>query len=318
MTAPNLGDLLVTTARHWSSKVADNVTNNNALLAYMNKRGNIKVNAGGGRVLDEYLMWGTNNSVQAYTDYDVFTPPTSDQEVIDSASYTPKQTGGFCSISGREESMNQGEYQRKDLLEARMNQLEANLQNNIAVQLYSNGTGSGGKDIGGLQLLVADTPSAAGTVGGINQVTYTWWRNYTSGTLTLGPTTIQAAMNAAYLGTLRGKDQVDLILADLIMYNYYWTSLQTIQRITEVEKGVAGFRTLAFMGADVIFDVNCPSKRMYFINTSDLKFRYYPGRWFATGDKRTIQNADYVVVPMWIMGNLVTGRRASHGVIIDD
>ena len=41
MTAPNLGDLLVTTARHWSKTVADNVTTNNALLAYMNKRGNI-------------------------------------------------------------------------------------------------------------------------------------------------------------------------------------------------------------------------------------------------------------------------------------
>ncbi len=318
MTAPNLGDLLVTTARHWSKTVADNVTTNNALLAYMNKRGNIKEKTGGGRLLDEYLMWGTNNSVQAYTDYDVFTPPTSDQEVIDAAEYNWKQTGGFCSISGREEAMNAGEWARRDLLEARMNQLDANLQNNISVQLFSNGTGSGGKDIGGLQSLIADNPAAAGTVGGINQVTYTWWRNYTSGSLTLSATNIQAAMNAAYLGTLRGKDQVDLILADTIMYTYYWTSLQTIQRITEVEKGEAGFRALAFQGADVIYDANCPSKRMYFVNTKYHTFRYAPGRWFAVGDKRTIQNADYVVVPMWIMGNLVTARRAAHGVIIDD
>jgi hypothetical protein len=102
------------------------------------------------------------------------------------------------------------------------------------------------------------------------------------------------------------------------MYTYYWTSLQTIQRITEVEKGEAGFRALAFQGADVIYDANCPSKRMYFVNTKYLTFRYAPGRWFAVGDKRTIQNADYVVVPMWIMGNLVTARRAAHGVIIDD
>ena len=214
--------------------------------------------------------------------------------------------------------MNRNEWQLKNLLEARLDQMEANIKNSIAVQLYSNGTGTGGKEIGGLQLLVADNPAAAGTVGGINQVTYPWWRNYTSGSITLGATTIQAAMNAAYLGTLRGKDQVDLILADNIMYTYYWTSLQTIQRITTVEKGVAGFNVLAFQGADVLYDVNCPTKHMYFINTSDLKFRYASGRWFATGKAREIQNADYIVQPMWVMGNLVTGRRASHGVIIDD
>ncbi len=318
MAAVNLGDLLVTTARAFSKTVADNVTNNNALLKYLNKRGNIKEKLGGGRVIDEYLMYNTNGSVSPYTDYDTFTPPTTGQEVIDAAEYAWKQTGGFVAISGREEAMNAGEFQRKDLLTARLDQLDANIQNSIAAQLFSNGTGSGGKEIGGLQLLVADAPSGAGTVGGINQATNPFWRNYASGTVTVASGDIQGRMNTAWLSTFRGTDQIDLILADSTLYSTYWASLQAIQRITTAEEGKAGFATLKYQAADVVYDYNCPSKHMYFLNTKYLACKYAPGKWFTTGDKRTIANADYVVVPMWVMCNLTTGRRAAHGVLVDD
>lgn len=318
MAAVNLGDLLVTTARAFSKTVADNVTNNNALLKYLNSKGNVKEKLGGGREIDEYIMYNTNGSVAPYTDYDTFVPPTTGQEVIDAANYAWKQTGGFVAISGREEAMNSGEYQRKDLLEARLKQLDANIQNSIASQLFSNGTGSGGKEIGGLQLLVADAPSGAGTVGGINQATNSFWRNYASGTVTVAYTDIQQKMNVAWLSTFRGRDQIDLILADSSLYQMYWQSLQAIQRITTSDEGKAGFNSLKFQNADVIYDANCPAKHMYFINTDYLSCKYAPGRWFATGDKRTIANADYTVVPMWVMCNLTTGRRAAHGVLVDD
>lgn len=318
MAAVNLGDLLVTTARAFSKTVADNVTTNNALLSYIDKRGNIKEKQGGGRVIDEYIMYNTNGSVAPYTDFDTFVPPTTGQEVIDAAEFAWKQTGGFVSISGREEAMNAGEYQRKDLLEARLDQLNANVENSIATQLFSAGTGSGGKEIGGLQLLIADAPSGAGTVGGINQATNSFWQNYSSGSVTITSGTIQGFMNTAWLSTLRGKDQVDLILSDSTLYTAYWASLQTIQRITTSDVGKAGFNVLKFQAADVVYDANCPAKRMYFVNTKYLSLKYAPGRWFAVGDKRQIANADYTVVPLWVMCNLVTGRRKAHGVLIDD
>jgi hypothetical protein len=42
------------------------------------------------------------------------------------------------------------------------------MQNNLSADMYSDGTATSGKQIGGLQLLVADTPTT-GTVGGINR-----------------------------------------------------------------------------------------------------------------------------------------------------
>lgn len=314
----NVGDLVVTTMRHYSKTVVDNVTNNNALLYYLNKNNNIKEKANGGREIDEYIMWGTNTSAQFYDGYDTFNPPTDDQNVIDVAQFNWKQQGGFVSISGKEEAMNAGEYELKNLLEARVNQLDANLQNQFALSLYSAGTGSGGKELTGLQAMIADTPSSAGTYGGINQAANAFWRNYTSGTLTLTSANIQTAMNNAWLGTIRGKDVPDLILSDYTLYGAYWTALQSIQRITASSVGEAGFTSLKFQNADVIPDVNCTAKRMYFVNTKHMTFTYAPNRWFQVGKQRTIQNADYIVVPMFTMGNLTCKRRASHGVIIDD
>ena len=81
---------------------------------------------------------------------------------------------------GKELAMNRGKAAVIDLLEARIKHLKANLRNTAAASLYSDGTGSGGKEFGGLKLLIADAPSGAGVVGGIDQAANAFWRNKVS------------------------------------------------------------------------------------------------------------------------------------------
>jgi hypothetical protein len=314
--AVNLGDLVATTLRNVSSGIADNVTNDNGFLAHLNSKNNIKKSVSGGREIDEAIMYGSNNSVQFYDGYDTFTPPTSDQEVIDLATYNWKQLGGFIAVSGKEQAMNRSEEQRFEFVEVRLKQLIANMKNTFATSLYSTGTGSAGKELGGLQLLVADDPTAAGTVGGINQVTYTFWRNQYSAAASTDATTIQARMNSMWLATKRGRDQTDLILADDDMYGYYWASLQALQRFTTSDFGDRGGGDLLYKKAMVIYDDQCPNKHMYMLNSDYLHFKYAEGRWFEAGKNRTIQNADYDVTPLFVMGNLTCSNRARQGVII--
>jgi len=75
---------------------------------------------------------------------------------------------------------NTGPDQVIDLLTTRMENAEYTMMNNISTAVYADGTGSNSKEIGGLQHLVADTPTT-GTVGGINRATSTnsFWRNVT-------------------------------------------------------------------------------------------------------------------------------------------
>lgn len=316
MASPNVGALVATTLRNRRKSLADTVSNHNALLWLMDKKGQIKEVAQGGRTIFEPLIHGSNSSVQFYDGYDTFTPPTVGQEAIDGAEYNWKQLGGFVAISGREAVINSGKAQVIDLVEARIKQLQANLKNSASTSLYSDGTGSSGKEFGGLRLLVADDPTAAGTVGGINQVTFPFWRNQFSAAAATTKSSVKGRMNSMYLQTLRGKDHTDLILCDDDFYTYYEESLQDAARFTDSKMADAGFNSLKYKGANVVYDDACPDKHMYFLNTDSLAFRYAPNRWFEVGDERPVLNADYSVTPVWVMGNLTTNNRALNGVII--
>jgi hypothetical protein len=316
MADANVGALVATTLRNRRKSLADNVTKHNALLARMDSKGQLKEVAQGGRTIFEPLIYGDNSSVQFYDGYDTFTPPTVTQETIDGSEWNWKQLGGFVAISGREQVMNSGKAQVVDLVEARIKQLQAQLRNTASTSLYSDGTGSSGKEFGGLRLIVADDPTTAGTVGSINQVSNSFWRNKFSPSTATTSGTIKARMNAMWLNTVRGMDKVDLILADDDMFTYYETSLQDQARFTDSKSADAGFTSLKYKDADVVFDASCPDKRMYFLNTDSLAFRYAPNRWFEVGDAQKVLNADYSVTPVWVMGNLTCNNRALNGVII--
>lgn len=317
MAVPNLGDLVVTTFEHQASKIADTITNEHAVLNYMARKGNI-TDTSSGRQLWEPVLYGTNSSTKWYDNYEIFTPPT-DQEVVDAAVYDWRQQGGFIAISGKEEIMNSGKAEKISFAKARIQQLLANLKNDAGQSLYSTGTGSGGKELGGLQLLVADDPTAAGTVGGISQATNTWWRNQTNqavaGTTTTIPANLVQAMNKMWIACSVGSEMPDLITADQNTYTYYEQYLQQYMRFSKVDKADAGFMGLEYKRATVVYDAYTPTDHMYFLNTDSLFLRAAPSRLWTRGDKRTIQNGDYDVIPVWFMGNLVTNNRRRNGVL---
>lgn len=318
MAVPNLGDLVATTLAKWDTKLFDTITTEHALLNTMAKKGNVAVTANG-REIYEPVIYGENSSQKWYSGYEIFTPPT-DQNAIDVASYQWKQQGSFISISGLEAIQNSGESQMIAFAEGRTKQAMANLKNTAGEAMFSTGTGSGGKEIGGLQSLVADNPAAAGTVGGIDQVANTWWRNAfnTSVTGSAGAAiqlALVTAMNTMWRQVTVGTEKPDLIVMDDVGFGIYEASLQDQVRFTQTNKADAGFGELAYKQSAVVFDAYCPLRHVYMLNTDTLFLRAAPGRMWNRDEKRKIQNADYDVIPIWFMGNLVTGNRKRNGVI---
>ncbi len=321
--AVNLTELVATTLRNRDRFVADNVTNHNALLRTLEDGSGIK-NAGGGRELTEPLLYN-ELATKFYDGFETFSIDTS-QEVIDAAVYQWKQLGGFSFISGKEKIMNREKWQAVGIAEARVDALIAGLRNKTGLSLYGDGTGEGGKEFGGLRLLVADDPTGAGTVGGIDQVAEPWWQNqhdFTTAAITAE--TILSRMNAMQLATTRGTDQANLIMANAAYFTAYWESLQVNARHTSAKLADAGFRTLEFIGTPVVYDAQCATDltntgagRMYFLNTKYLCFRKAPERWFSTEEARKVENADYDVIPNWTMGNMTTNARFLNGVIGGD
>ena len=205
---------------------------------------------------------------------------------------------------------------------ARVKNAERTMANNMSTGIYSDGTGSAGKQIGGLQLLVADT--GLGTVGGINATNFSFWANdiydFSTEGITASATTVQAAMNRCWMRTSRNRDQIDLIVADNVYYGYYWQSLQAIQRFTDETSAAAGFKSLKFMGADVVLDGglsgDAPASHMYFLNTDYLFFRPHRDRnMIMLADKNAV-NQDAVVKTILWGGAMTISNRKLQSVIV--
>lgn len=247
----------------------------------------------------------------------------SPSDVISAAEFDWKQASVAVTISGLEQAQNSGPDALIDLLETRIDVAEKTMQNNLSQDMYSDGTASSGKQIGGLQLLVADSP-ATGTVGGINRATYSFWRNQaysatSDGGSAASAANIQRYMNALYQRTARQTDKVDLILADTNYYNFYLSSLQAIQRITSDEMAQAGFQSLKYMGADVVFDGGigggCPANHMYFLNTDYIYWRPHRDRNMVPLDRTQSINQDATVQLIIWMGNMTMSNAQLQGVI---
>lgn len=327
----NLGEIIATTLRSRTGQLADNVSNNNALLTRLNTKGRIKPFTGGSQILQE-ISYANNATAMMYSGYQ--TLDITPVKVIDAATFDIKQAAVGITISGLEMLKNSGKEQVIDLLDARIDVAEDTMSNMISTGLYSDGTNYGGLDITGLRAAVSTTPTS-GTYGGFDRSVSSnaFWRNqsttFSGLSLTAGSDTIQRAMNTLYLKQVRGTDMVDLILADNTYFTYYLESLQAITRITDKSGDMGKFQSLQFMGADVVLDgglisgsnnsgvsyAGVPSSQMYFLNTKYLHYRPHADRNMIVSDERFSVNQDAICKLILWAGNLTGSNMSLQGVL---
>lgn len=303
-------DIIATTIQSRSKQIADNVTKNNALLARLNQRGNIRTISGGNTILEE-LSFAENGNAGFYSGYDLL--PVATQDVISAAEFSIKQLACPVVMSGLEMLQNSGKEAFIDLLEARINVAEATMANKLAQSIYSDGTGSSGKEVTGLNAAV---PSAntTGTYGGIDRATWTFWRSqlydFSNNTVTPSATTIQNGLNTLWSSLVRGADRPDLIILDNTYWSYYMSSLQALQRFSDPSTGSLGFPTLKFMDADVVLDGGiggyCPAATGFMLNTKYISLRPHKDRNMVSlsPSKRYAINQDAEVQILGWAGNL--------------
>ena len=310
MSFPNVTDIVATTIQSRTRQIADNVTKNNALLARLNERGNIKP-ISGGNVIFEELSFAENANAGFYSGYDLL--PVAAQDVISAAEFNIKQLACPIVMSGLEMLQNSGKEAFIDLLESRINVAESTMANKLAQSIYSDGTGSSGKEVTGLNAAVPSDPTT-GTYGGIDRATWAFWRSklydFSANSVTPSATTIQAGLNSLWSSLVRGSDRPDLIVLDNTYWTYYMGSLQAQQRFTDPKTGSLGFPTLKFMDADVVLDGGiggyCPSATGFMLNTKYLKLRPHKDRNMVSlsPNRRYAINQDAEVTILAWAGNI--------------
>lgn len=330
MSFPAVTDIVATTIELRSKTISDNVLNNNAALAYIQSKGNVKMVSGGSEILEE-ISFAENGNAGWYSGYDLL--PVAAQDVLSAARFNLKQAAVPVIVSGLEELQNAGPSQMIDLMDGRVTVAESTMQNLISQGLYGDGTGSGGKTIVGLDAIVpVDASTAAdrvdvGTYGSIDRATWSFWRPvYIKPGVALTAATIQAAMNSVWGKLVRGREAPDLIVSDTTMWGLYMASLQSQQRFTDPSSANLGFPSIKFMNADVVLDgglyypssaygTGATTKTMYFLNTRHLKWRPHSQRNMVplSPNRRYAVNQDAEVAILAWAGALTCNNQALQG-----
>ena len=311
MVQPNasIGEMLTVTMFKRSKKMGDGISRNIPFLKFI--KNNQKVVSGGHSLLEEQLF-AENASYQRYAGSETLN--TNQTEQFTSFQFNWKQIAIAVVINGLESDVqNTGPEAVFDLLEKRIEAAEYTMLNSMAVDIESDGTADGGKQIGGLGLLVSSAPTS-GTVGGIDRATYSWARNQlldaSDNSITLSPSTIQSFFGICVDALTRNNERPGLIYAGGTHYRWYRESLQTVQRIMKVGESTVDTvgSTLEFLGIPVINGggyqgiANATTTR--FLNLNHLFFKTAAKRNFVPLKARDSFNQDATVRYLAWAGNM--------------
>jgi hypothetical protein len=195
---------------------------------------------------------------------------------------------------------------------------ESSITNLLAGGVYSDGTGSGGKEVTGLNAAVPVAPTS-GTYGGIDRATWTFWQSKINNTSGLTASTIQAALNTLWAQLVRGTDRPDLMVSDSTIWALYMSSLQAQQRFTNVDSANLGFPSIKYMDCDYFLDGGiggfCPAGTLFMLNTKYIFWRPHRNRNMVplSPNKRYAVNQDAEVQIIGWAGNLTTSGSQFQG-----
>lgn len=334
MAEPGLSELVTTTLRRRSGLLKDNVRNNNVVYKSMDENDGV-INGISGRTILEEMAYQENATFTRYDGCQVLN--TSYNPTITAAEFDPKQFAAAVVISGKEKRQNSGKEGIIKLLDARIKVAESTLENNLNADMLSDGTADGGKQIGGLKLLVSKTPNL-GIVGGIDRGTAggAFYRNFkldtandNIGTPAVGLTTATNVLDRltyCIINTTRLTDRVKILLAGQAYYRSTMSSLQAIQRITDTANvGRVGFKALdvegvpMYLGGGVSFggEPLVQADLCYGLNTRYVKLYTWTGANMEPLEDQQSINQDCWVQLVVFMGNMTTSAPRLNFVMFD-
>lgn len=316
MANPNWGEVATATLEHRRKKIADAVSKNNILYYELRRRKSIKTIGGGRTIITPIMVGDENANFQWYQGRETLN--VAGQEILTSAEFPWKQYACGVSISGLEMMQNDGPEQIINMMSSRMEHAEKTIMNQMHKSAHGDGTAFGGKEFGGLALLVSE--AAGATVGGINSGTDTWWDNFRRALGSAPSTaTIYNDMLQVYLNICRGTDKPTLVTADNLWFSTYSTSLQAQERFMNANLASGGFTNIMFHTVPVVADgglggFHPDGMRFLNCNTIELIMHKKRNNVVLGGPRRPLtEDSDTVILAG--MGNFCINNRMLNGVL---
>lgn len=276
-------------------KFRDNIFTGARLLSVFKKYGGVK-EVDGGQSLVVGLEYATNPTVGSSTPWHEITFQETDE--FTSAQFDWKQIDGTVALSMMDIAKNSGESRVVDLMKAKISNLERSMRQNFNQQLFS-GTVSISTNINGLHQLVA----SSGTIGGIDRSAQTWWQ---SSVLTSGVALDEVMMETQFNNAFY-DEAPQVIVTTQTLFEKYLDITRAAQSINRPEAKVAelGFESATFKGRPIIWDRDCISTKMFFLNFNALKLCPHRMFDFKVSKPEELQKQHVMGWKVLWIGNLI-------------
>lgn len=331
----NYDAVMATSLGNYRKTLTDNVSSTNLFLKQLKSKGFWEP-AEGAAFLAEDLMYGLG-TMDSYDGLDEL--PLTPTEGITQAQFGWAQLAAPFAISGKERKMNKTRI--VSLIASKLMQLDITMQEGFAKhfiqgQLADGGVGNlytprvstvnGSSSLNPLGHLVMYNPATSLEVGGINQATYTWWRNmsktsaattYLGWLMELDHLRNDISKGPGGIPDIMWMDQVSTELLTVAYYQKYQTQMK--------EVGDYPFPVLNFRGTLVSWDQYMPDVESgnlgttygtcYMLNTKFMRIRPESETDFVATEMQNPVNQDAKYKHVLWMGNSTTNNRHKLGVM---
>jgi hypothetical protein len=318
MPVPNDGQLV---AAAWEDYVKTDPTDQifpRFWLLENLKEGN-SFRKGAGDPITGTIEYAVNSTVKAMSELE--TLDVTRVDVFDRYEAPWKFVGGLYVMSEFEKQATAGSAGKFPLQAGKMENLKKSIFNQLNSDLFSDGTGFGGKQATGLAALVSATPTT-GTVQNINAATFSFWRNQqASGQSSTTPfDNLKSAMRSIYnlCANGPGQETPDFAVTTRQVFEGYEALSVNIERLNREgtsDKLVSGFKgtQILFKDIPIAYDAACPAGLCYILNRRNLFLRFM--LWMKAYPPASPVNQFLDAVKILSIFNLVTDNRRRLGVI---
>jgi len=295
-------DIFTTTLLNVRREIIDQVFNDFVTWFWLRENNRVRI-LDGGEMIKEHLSFQKNTTAEFYSMYGTLT--TTPITPLTSALYEWKEAAVTVAIARKEERQNSGKHQILPLLQARIDNARMSLVDVFAAALYA--TTQVTNTIESLDILI----DATSTVGGIDRTGT--GNGFWQATVTASGSAaaqLLSDMRTAYndASSSAASDAPDLITTTQSVYESYEGLLTPQQRFSDSKLAAAGFESLKYKQAAMVFDDKIATGRMYFINSKYIHLNVDSMTDFAISPfvKPYNQVARWAQI-LW-MGNVTTNR----------
>ncbi len=316
-------NIATTTLQLIRKRLADNIFKANPTFAWFLANGRVRTE-GGGKHIEEPLIYNKNNTVQSYKGYDRLNiAPT---EELTSALYNWRQAAASISISGLEELMNSGESAVFNLLQQKIKIAEMSMKEYFNEKIHADtATKDLSRDFLGLDEIIEDN-ATQGTLGGIDRNVYTWWKNQQDLAVTLATASstnriLTKRMIPFYNTVTKGLAVPDLIITSQSLYEHFEIENHDMLRHSTSDLSMLniGFTNQKFKNVTMMWDEHTTggtgaTGSMYWINSAHMGVVIHKDRNFVMSDFRRPLDQDARVAQILLAGNMTCNNSRFQGV----